>query len=1630
VNISAEQAFASSPVLYRDSVQITTYLYDATKPQLVPGKRYAWRVQAKAKNGAQVLAMFRNNGISEAYWFTYQNNCAAPLGITATVQGTRVTIEWQNNPAHLEWKVEYREKNNPTAEWFSLTNTLPRIMLTDLKGGTQYEYRVGGSCQAGAFTYSALNSFTTAGTPVPPVANCGDSTLPANGSGATLQTLIPGDIIKAGSFDVTVGHSSGSGSFTGMGYVVVPWLMNAKVEVRFTNITLSLDKKLLTGIIETTYDPNESGIDDLDEYVDLFTAGYGVGGVLTGELTADTTLNITIQWPGGITVNPIPPAAGPYNINITPQGGGAPIVIAADKLPKTIMDASGTVYQVDANGQVKQIAKAGGADLLKTTNKKLIDGDKGLVRFMGHAQEKYAFDEWQPVYKKSNTFNKEYEKIACVNGGLSIDNGSYYVSAKAIAPGETEKIYVVLRKANGSTLNKDSIQFVNGKGSIYPTQPVAGNDSTVMIEVVGGPAKDAQEIYALYKVAGGKALNLGKLLVASYPRKEYKVKLVPVKGKGDNINPIQMEERLNKIYGKLNVNFKVTKVNSFENNQWDLDRDSCLKTDASNVVSSYTNEMKRLNDDYRLDNNISSDEICLMLMGKSKSPNNMTIYGQMPRGRQIGYLFTEMSGGDFYETAAHEIGHGAFALKHLFDYAGVQTGMITPVNLMDYGSGEQLIKFQWDLIGDPAVVLGIGESVKGTRDVAGEVPMHFNDDVNFGHFNFLTPNGEVIPIPITSEKIYTSFGLSAFHEIMLKIVSGTLTSFTVIDEKEQKKTYELYLKSSGGNQVITYETNQGERYVPKVNNYDGSVILRLPLDATNYSLYKFIAPNLTVFTGESTIPLRDEINFPVQPFSSTNQVKRNPAFNNEEYVYTVASSTEDCQYCYASMSINKISDFIRKKEILLLTKIVNLQRMYRVYFDDFTNSYRWLKWDNASLQQQISIWQGGGSGTGGAGGTVTYCDCLGVWETKVKNSATLQDQWNSSDKTSFFKSFLDDLQAYITQKNVEKSNFINSGININLTVSDAFTKLLQFSDDEISRLEWSKRLILLKVLTRDCLSGSVEKELVRLVKFIPESDILRLLDALVTEEDADGNHVMIKDILHVGNIINQCDLNGKELLDFVSIMDGHARKVINVNHPKWPGLNKLNNRYFLFDPELFNNAPVWNIVKEDGNIQFRHRYQFTWATYDHVTVNPFMPVTVEFTGSKKIDVFQFKKGESVTTTAIMAYFLMQKANNANLKLMGFTIVNTALVATGIGSLATMINSGVYTGAAVTLATADVLIGSAGIIIDSYLREKWLGDPQKEKILAYWDAFNLLYGAGRITQALVDLASSAKPAIVQARQQATQQGDNTALAAIRETEESIDGVIARGVGGELVQQEAAWLSRLDNLNLSNLRNELDMADAVTRAKFIDEFAGASDDALRALDNNMSLFEYWKTTGTVLKQKNYPNVGHKSWDETKNLILSSGNASDIKILNAIDNLPPPNNNQVAMAGAYAPELGGEVVIKYNTKGFDISTLEPELKQHLDYLTLIKNDFDEGGNLYQKLYSNVPLQKIQNAGIAGTHAEVLAMNEVIKKLKDAGKFNSIQDLGKISVLVKGRGSFGNMCRCPHCFHLTDGARFIGNQ
>lgn len=804
--VAPEAAFTTNAVLYSQNVgSVTTFLYDAGKPQLVPGKRYAWRVQAVGRSGGVGLAAFKNQGYSETWWFTYQSTCAAPLGVSATLQGQNVVVSWQTNPQHLEYRLEYREKNNGEAEWFSKTNTLPSITLTDLKAATQYEYRVGGSCDEGVYTFGALLSFTTNGAEVNNVPNCGDSSLiPATVQQNLLQTLLPGDSIKAGDFTVIVTECSGSASFTGKGYVKVPWLMYMKVAVQFNGIGVNTDKRLVMGRIETPYDPNEGGIGDVDEYIDAYVGGNEVGRVISGLPSAEEAVNFLVQMPGGIQASfgagyDSTTGKGPVTLTLTPAGGGTTQTITTDHLPTTIQDSGGNIYQVDKNGGVSSIGKAGGDALLSKTNKSHVDTDKGVVKFVDYpGRQVYAFDEWRSEYKKSGAFNKKYERL----------NDDYYVSAKAIAPGKTDYLKAVVTLKD-NTLSADSILFVSGKGTIYERTKKA--EGVYEIAVVGGPEKDAQEIYALYKQGGGKTLNLGKVLVASYPRREFKVKLVLVNGATVNVDSVK--SALNEAFAKLNISFLVTEDVSFTSNEWDINKDGKLDIEGSNLFTKNSPEMYALMEQYRSLNTLEDDYKYLFVVPNCNG--STSVAGEMIRGKGYGFIFqNKINQGNVGPVVAHELGHGLFNLKHTFEDYGFSQDELAD-NLMNYGNHVNLAKLQWDLIHDPGIAISLFDNQKDIEYVISEgiIRNVFSGLENISGdtklYTFLTPAGNPITLPDSASSVRFStkdpIVDSKNQPTGQYSPIGALTGFK-LNNKE-------YLAKYSGNDFLYYSSNiSGDPY--------------------------------------------------------------------------------------------------------------------------------------------------------------------------------------------------------------------------------------------------------------------------------------------------------------------------------------------------------------------------------------------------------------------------------------------------------------------------------------------------------------------------------------------------------------------------------------------------------------------------------------------------------------------------------------------------------------------------------------------------------------------------------------------------------------------------------------------------
>tara|TARA_R100001369_G_scaffold85719_2_gene119617 strand:+ start:8148 stop:12224 length:4077 start_codon:yes stop_codon:yes gene_type:complete len=269
--IDPQAAFLSSPPVFQTTTTSTTYVYGPSDPLLLSGKNYAWRIQAKAKQGAEEIGLFKNQGYSEIFSFSYAGSCDLPIGIGHEVKGsTNANIFWDDFSTDVpEYTIRYRQKGN-TNEWFLNKTTTNQSTLWDLKAGTTYEYQLQKKCVVTGSEWSVTKQFTTflADNEVS-VYQCGITPNFSLTNKEPLPKLSTGESFVAGDFPIHVLEISGSnGRFTGKGYVTIPYLNSIKVGVEFTNVLINTDKQMSEGTVVTVYDPNLASILDVDEVVD------------------------------------------------------------------------------------------------------------------------------------------------------------------------------------------------------------------------------------------------------------------------------------------------------------------------------------------------------------------------------------------------------------------------------------------------------------------------------------------------------------------------------------------------------------------------------------------------------------------------------------------------------------------------------------------------------------------------------------------------------------------------------------------------------------------------------------------------------------------------------------------------------------------------------------------------------------------------------------------------------------------------------------------------------------------------------------------------------------------------------------------------------------------------------------------------------------------------------------------------------------------------------------------------------------------------------------------------------------------------------------------------------------------
>ena len=705
-----QAAFAYGNEIYRTRTRHTTLNYTHLEPILLPNRRYAWQVQAIARDGVDELGLFEHGGFSEIYWFTLNENCPVPTGLKADPRYAKVDFSWNRVVGATGYMLACRPKTSKDIyEWSEVQSYGERMTLAQLKPGWTYEWRVGTLCTGDKPIYSAIQEVTLPKSNVDLLRDCGKEPPRANLSPDPALDIQVGDTVTIGGdypMVITQLQGLGDGWYSGRGTTRLSSIIELpRVALRFDRLRINVEKCQIDGLVEAIYADQRSGVADLDKIDD------GGKTVQPSKLRIrERKVDFALGDMPEMSFDPetgeleVTDAEGkPQRIKLDLPEGGA----SASAFPMIITDSKGDSYQLSPD-ESSEVSSSGASSGTSSTEGRVgtkqglkververigsFDASRlahgiGTVRFEPSAQARYAFDSGtESWYQRSVKLDEYYKPFA----------KGYIAPWKLIPAGEQD--VVAARYEGKKTIDLSRVRFATSPNSPALPAELHEESKTWSLKL---PAADAQSSYDVYAIYEGQVI--GKLRVVSYPKQSYRVRLVSVNGQrvGD---VSELSQHLNNIYQQVGVEFRLSETDSFQ-------------AELSN--GHIRQDLKKLRDSYEEQHPLGKDEVCVFVLSSelSKSSKLEDVEGLMPRKSRFGYIFTGNSpnGKSLARTLAHELGHGLFTLQHSFDdeYGGKQSQDKT-ANLMDYTVGAtKLVAFQWNIISNPAPFTALDREKEG-----------------------------------------------------------------------------------------------------------------------------------------------------------------------------------------------------------------------------------------------------------------------------------------------------------------------------------------------------------------------------------------------------------------------------------------------------------------------------------------------------------------------------------------------------------------------------------------------------------------------------------------------------------------------------------------------------------------------------------------------------------------------------------------------------------------------------------------------------------------------------------------------------------------------------------------------------
>lgn len=761
------------PLLSRQLMQKQLVLYPS-ELNMIPGMRYAWRVTASDINGG---VAFENQGRSELRSFQFLCHCNQATGLKVVANGQNALFSWDADSKHTGYIVEAENLTTGYHNTFQLYDN--SYTLRGLDYGNTCRLRVAAICnQAGQYPADFTDWVDIhIAAPVPVEERCPECRCEADKSSEPALTntdwrtdLQAGDVVQTPSgrsrFRIVSAQPTAPGVYKGQ-FAFLWDYYGLNVLCDYSNLRVNAENKIRMdyvfrsvftegGVLNT--DKAASGIDDL----------LNAGATLTTSFSIQDSTHI-----GGTITDIYTNPNGEIVGQITDGNGNTTTQVITGSGATLITDAGGNQYVVTKDGTVMgldEFKQTGGNDRLMDNYKAQKDAaSRPVVGFAPSPGQRYGFDAYDATQADNPT---DYPEL----------KPGYRPAFKSVGSWQPDKVRPI----------------TNGKSYVYRSEAGIPAVSQADELVVRGLANGSETALYAYNPDDTTHTVVGKLNVLSFDETRRKLVLVSING-AQLPDPATLKAGLDAMYAPAVTVWDVQSGTLSLNLTFPQ---GSLTHGGSSLFGVYNSDQKMAIK--ALQEQLSPDKTTCYLFFADHVQGRENVQGYMPLGYNYGFIYDTRD----TRTIAHELGHGAFGLKHL----GLAAGATATSNLMDYNAGHELRMPQWKQINDPGFCFNLFQS-----EEEGELKLNDNEYLGF------SPNGDVIDVNKLKHKI-NSFDPKNTNYVYAMSIDG------------KSNTYK-WDSSTGG---FKYEDETIEH--PYLNNINRDIKVAIWVHQTDscYGIYKYI----------------------------------------------------------------------------------------------------------------------------------------------------------------------------------------------------------------------------------------------------------------------------------------------------------------------------------------------------------------------------------------------------------------------------------------------------------------------------------------------------------------------------------------------------------------------------------------------------------------------------------------------------------------------------------------------------------------------------------------------------------------------------------------------------------------------